>query len=58
MESFLDLVYLPTASGGKFFVRALTIVDCVDYVVGQDDEYCMTSTMWRQAASLISRLVC
>ena len=48
---------MPAGSGKRFFSRALTIVFCVDLVVGQDVAWCKKWTTWRQAASVMSRLV-
>ena len=58
MDRLVDLTYLPVGSGEKFFFGALTIVVCVDYVVGRDVGCCKIWTIWRQAASFMSRLVC
>jgi len=56
VERFIDLPYLPTGSGEKFFFEALTIVVCVDFVVVQDVGCCKIWTIWKQAASFMSRL--
>jgi len=58
VDSFVDLPYLPAWSGEIFFLRALTIVVCVDFVVGRDVACCTIWTIWRQDASFKSRLVC
>jgi len=41
-----------------FILGALTIVSCVDLVVGRDVGYCKIWTTWRQAESFMSRFVC
>jgi len=58
VDQLVDFLYLPAGSGEKFFFGALTIVVCVDFVVGRDVGCCKIWTIWRQAASFMSRLVC
>jgi len=58
VEHLVDLLYMPASSGEKFFLGAFTIVVWVDSVVGQDIGCCNTWTIWRQAVSFMSRLVC
>jgi hypothetical protein len=58
VECFVDLPYLPARSGEKFFLGALTIVSCVDLVVGRDVGCCKIWTTWKQAESFMSRFVC
>jgi len=58
VECFVDLPYLPAGSAEKFFLGALTIVSCVDLVVGRDVGCCKIWTTWRQAESFMSRFVC
>ena len=53
----MDLPYLSARSGEMFIFGALTIVVCVDFVVGRDVGCCKLWTIWRQAASFMSRLV-
>jgi len=53
----VDLPYLLAGSGQTFFLRALTILSCVDLVVGWDVGCCKIWTTLRQAASFMSRLV-
>jgi len=57
VECFVDLPYLPAGSGEKFFLGALTIVSCVDLVVGHDVGCCKIWTTGRQAESFMSRFV-
>jgi len=57
VDRFVDLLYLRTGSGEMFFFGALTIVVCVDCVVRRDVGCCKLWTIWRQAASFISKLV-
>jgi len=45
-------------SGEKFFFSALTIVSCVDLVVGRDVGCCKIWTSWRQSESCMSRFIC
>jgi len=52
----VDLPYLPTGSGQKFFLGELTIVSCVD-LVGRDVGCCKIWTTWMQAESFMSRFV-
>jgi len=52
----LDLPYLPAGSGERFFFRELTIVSCVDLVVGRDVGCCKIWTTWTQAASFMSKV--
>ena len=58
MDQLVDMLYLPGGSGEMFFLGAFTIVVCVDFVFGQDVGCCKVWTLWRQAASFMSRLVC
>jgi hypothetical protein len=57
VDQFVDLPYLHTGSGEKFFFGALAIVDCVVFGVWPDVGCCKLWAVWRQAASLMSRLV-
>ena len=54
---FVELPYLPAGSGKSFFFGALTILSCVDLVVGREVECSKIWTTWRQGASYMSRLV-
>jgi hypothetical protein len=57
VDCFVDLPYLPAGSGEKFFLGALTIVSCVDLVVGRDVGWCKIWTTWRKAESFMSRFI-
>jgi hypothetical protein len=57
VDWFVDLPYLPGRSGETFISVALTIVICIDFIVGQDVGHCKLWTIWRQAASFMSRVV-
>jgi len=57
VDHCVDLLYLPAEGGEKCFFGALTIVDCIDFVVGRDVVCCKIWTIWRQTASFISRFV-
>jgi len=57
VDCLVRLPYLPGRRGETFFFRALTIVSCVDYVVGGDVGGCKIWTTWRRAAYIMSRLV-
>jgi len=54
----MDLPYLPAKSCERFFFGALTIVSCVDFVVGRDVGCCKIWTTRRQGKSYMSRFVC
>ena len=58
MAHFVDLPYLPAGWGERIFFGALTIVVCVNFIVGWDVGCWKIWTIWRQAASFMSRLVC
>jgi len=58
VDWFVDLPYLPAGSAEMFLFGAFSIVVCVDFVVGPDVGSCRIWTIWRQAASFMSRLVC
>jgi hypothetical protein len=51
------LRYLLSGSGAKFMFGVLTIVGCVEFVVGRDFGCCKIWTIWRQAACFMSGLV-
>jgi len=53
----VDLPYWPAASGERFVIRAFTIVSWVDFVDEREVVCCKIWTRWRQAVSVISRLV-
>ena len=53
----MDLTYLPTGSGERFFFGALTIVSCVDLDVGRNVGCCKIWTTTRQCVPFMSRLV-
>ena len=57
VDFFVDLPYLPAGSCKRFFCGALTIVSCVELVVGRHIGCCKIWTTWRLAASFMSRLV-
>ena len=57
MECWVDLPYLRTGHSERIIVGELTIVSCVDLVVGRGIGCCNIWTTWRQAASFMSRLV-
>jgi hypothetical protein len=57
VDCFVDLPYLLTGSGEKFFLGALTIVSGVDLVVGRDVGCCKIWTTWRKAESFMSRFI-
>jgi len=57
VEHFFNLPPLPTGNGEKFFFRTMTIIVCVDFVVGRDVGCCNIWMIWRQTASFMSRLV-
>ena len=57
VECLVDLLYLPAGCSKKLFFRVLTILFCVDCVVGQDVGCWKIWTIWRQAASFMSRMV-
>ena len=52
---FVDLPYYSARRGKWSFFGALTIVSCVDLVVGWDVECCKIWTTWRQAESFMPR---
>jgi len=56
VDRFLDLLYLPCGTGEMFCFEALTIVVCVDFVVGWDVGCHKISTIWRQAVSSMSKV--
>lgn len=58
MVCFVDLPYVLAGSGEWYFFGALTIVCCVDLVVGQDVGCRKVWTTWRQVASFMSGVVC
>jgi len=53
----VDLPYVRAGSAKKIFFEALLIVVSVDFVVGRDVGCCKIWTIWRQAASFMTRLV-
>jgi len=58
VDHFIDVPYLCARRGEKFFFKALTIIVLVEFVVGQDVGCCKIWTIWSQAASCRTRLVC
>jgi len=57
VECFHDWLDLTTGSGRKLSFGAFSIMFDVDFVVRRDIGCCMIWTIWRHAASFISRLI-
>lgn len=51
------LLSLPAGSSTTFIFKALSIVSCVEFVVGQDIACCMIWTTRSEAVSFMLRLI-